>query len=55
MNESGKINVQRLQLVLDKLADFELKEVFEGHFADAVGHRKPSKNADQARKHGKTS
>ncbi|CED84832.1 exonuclease ii [Phaffia rhodozyma] len=34
MNESGKINVQRLQLVLDELAKFEI-DTFEKHYADA--------------------
>lgn len=33
MNEAGKINVQRLQLVLDELAKFEI-ETFEKHYAD---------------------
>lgn len=42
MNESGKINVKRLQLVLNELSTFE-KDIFEKDYADANWHKGSNK------------
>lgn len=56
LNESGKINVQRLQLVLNELAVFE-RETFESHYADNNWHKgagqKKVASFEKARSKGK--
>jgi len=56
MNESGKINVQRLQLVLNELSTFE-KDIFEKEYADSNWHKGSGKKnvpaLEMARNKGK--
>jgi 5'-3' exoribonuclease 1 len=51
MNENGKINVARLQLVLNELGDFE-REIFERDFSTGTGQ---SGGGDMAKNRGKLS
>lgn len=56
LNEHGKISLPRLQMLLDKLGDFE-KENFEAEFADSNWYKGKQHKAidamEKARKKGK--